>query len=311
MTVDLDIKPIEDSPDWDGDGIADHRKTLSPSALSSYEICGRRGQFYQDKDIPRVQTLGTARGRAWHTAMENYNVSPEWEGDPHLEALLLSSAVNELNGIVASDEYVAQPGEDVDAVIIELSVMCSAFANADPSVRWAERGIKRIAVEGGVLGDFGSTTHVMPGVVDAVMDVNGDHIGVDYKSAGRAWGGSKLDGDPRKLIQPPLYAEAWSQMHGVEMNWFCMDVMTVKGRFDRVWVRTDKTARQPFVDRWLSIAEQVEMYSSLDLEMPTNPGHILCSAKWCAYWDRCPMGAEYDKVLVPITGTRVPTGGNS
>lgn len=293
------VHPLADDP----------RETLSPSALSSFEICGKRGQFYKDPNLARVNTMSTARGRAWHTAMETYNVRPALyeDGGPDFIAYVLANAALEsLAQQVSEDDFEWQEGDDFDAVVAELDVMCRSFADAPPQTRWYEPEIWRVGIEVSVLADFGSPTHIMPGVIDAVMAVNGTHIGVDYKSAGRAWGGAKAMGDPRKLIQPPLYAEAWEQTRSTPMDWFCMDVMTVKGRFERIWVPTHKAVREPLLGRWRDVATQVALYAEKGLDMPTNPGHILCSEKWCGFWSICPMGQEYETILHPVTGTRVP-----
>ena len=312
----LDVEPEVAVP------VDDTRDTLSPSALSSFEICGARGEHYKDPDIPRTNTLGTARGRAWHAAMEFYNTFPDLEQQSTIDMIdqLDAVALVRLTEVVGEDNFEWQEGDDFPEVLEQLHVMVESYCKAEPSVRWAEDGISTLAIERGVFADMGSPSHVMPGVIDVVklvlpaeVGAKGTVVGVDYKSAGRAWGGRKALGDPRTVIQPPLYAEAWEQVTGDPMDWFAMDVMTVKGKFQRVWYPTSKPHRQPFIDRWKAVSAQIAMHQEQGLPMPTNPGHMLCSPKWCSYWDICPMGAEYDSVLNPSlninTGTRVSAKG--
>lgn len=309
---DIDIKPEDETVPLPllvtGEGAdSEMRDTLSPSALASFEICGARGQYYKDPNQPRTSSLGTARGRAWHKAMEFWNTNRDTAKllDPDLlKDALYKEAAKELAAVTSSPEMVWFDGDSAPVALAELWAMVQAFVAADPGTRWDEPGISVLGAEVPVLGDFGSPHHVMPGVIDAVFEVNGDVIGVDYKSAGRAWGGAKAEGDPRKVIQPPLYAAAWAAQNGRPMDWFCMDVMTVKGKFQRIWVPTHPTVREPFVDRWNHMSAQITMHKEQGMNMPTNPGHILCSEKWCNYWEVCPMGAEYEELLRP--GTRVP-----
>lgn len=312
MSIDLDIKPTEDALAHAINGQPELRDTLSPSALGSFEICGARGEYYKDPNQPRTNTLGTARGRAWHAAMEHYNTfQATLEAAPvTMRSELYGAAVTEFNDVTSALDMTWFPGDSRTDVLAELMVMVDAFCAADPSVRWHEPGISTIAIEKGVLADMGSPIHVMPGIIDAVKLVGETVVGVDYKSAGRAWGGEKAKGDPRKVIQPALYAEAWEQTNPNQgtMDWFCMDVMTVKGKFQRIWYRTDRAARQPFIDRWKSVSAQIAMHQANGLPMPYNPGHILCSEKWCSYWSVCPMGAEFQAVLDPDTRVSVTIG---
>lgn len=271
------------------------KRSLSPSALASYDVCGRRGQFYQDKTLPRANVSGTARGRAWHAGMEAFNWSqPDvWSIDA-----LYKECELVLNDLMREPDFVMNPGDSTQSMTEALWIMCTTFVSGSPALRWD--GNDRMGIEVRVTADLGSKHHFMPGIIDAVMrtDTHGP-VGVDYKSAGRAWGGAKALGDPRKMVQPALYAEAWEQTTGMPMDWFAMDVMTLKGRFDRIWVPTSKAHRTPLIERWLETSESIVLHEGAGIPMPTNPDHILCSAKWCNYWNICPMGEAYDNILYP------------
>ncbi len=111
-----------------------------------------------------------------------------------------------------------------------------------------------------------------------------------FGTAGRKWGGSKAQGDPRKLPQAALYAEAWFRLTGEEVNWVSYDVMTKQGKLERIWVKTNAKIRETFVQKWVSTSNEIAMYKAAGMALPANPGSNLCSPKWCGFWDICDFG---------------------
>lgn len=281
------------------------KPTLSPTALSEYEICGRRGQFYHDPDIPRVTTLGLAKGGAWHTGMETFGQMRLEMGDDRVAGLdpaevraEIIEAINEaFHQSVTAPNYAADPEDDLEQATKDLITMVDAW-QAEPHNQWMGPDVTIEAVEAEVIAELGSPSHQFHGVIDSVYNLaTYGTVLTDFKTAARRWshtgaGDGKGDGNPRKLVQAPLYAEAWLRSTGEQVNWFAYDVMTYAGHFERVWVDVRPEVRAPFVQRWNDISDMITTYAGMDL--PTNPGAMLCSQKWCSFWTYCPMGEGLD-----------------
>lgn len=294
--------------------VEERKPTLSPTAVDNYEACGARLEFYLNPDIPGQTTLGLATGRAWHWGMEQWgrlriasqqgvvsidDLADDWMD--RLHAIITGHLIEDTN----RDDFVWQPGDDISQAVAELWTMQQAWAS-DPNYMWlAEDGSVTVdTVEVRVLTEMGSPHHQMHGYIDAVFRLIDEPILVDYKSAGRAWGSPKvyedkesgrLMGDPRKLIQAPLYAEAYERSTGERVNWVVFDVMTKAGRFQRVWVDVSPERRQPFITRWQLVSQAIHLHQSAGVPMAPNPGSFLCSPKWCSYWDICPMGEPLER----------------
>jgi hypothetical protein len=284
------------------------KPTLSPTALGNYLTCGRKGQYYHDPDIPGVTTLGLALGSAWHHGLETYGLARMYVGDTEVQALtpehltetMHAVCVGYLTEMVARDDMVWQEGEDIADAYAELWAMTVTWVT-EPTNRWMGPGITIEEVEMHVRVDLGSEFHEFNGYMDGVYRT-AEHgpVGVDYKSAGKRWahnkdGHGKGDGDVRKLIQAPLYAEAYLRMTGEEMNWFVYDVMTKKGVFERVWVWVGPEVRALFVKRWVDTSNSIELHRAASMDLPHNPDNFLCSPQWCSYWEICDMGEGLKK----------------
>ena len=267
--------------------------TLSPSALGAYEICGRRGQFYHDRVLPRTQNPTLAIGSAYHTLLEN-----KYRGHGWVDSL--DAGRDALRQSYMDENF--QPEDDVPIVeaLNRLGVMYYSYQNQAGAL-WLN--VKEVEHE--VRADFGASSHVLLGFIDLTVHQStklADTILVDHKTAKRKWSGAKKNGDPRKLLQAPLYAEAYERQHpGETVQVFAYDVMTHKGEFMRVFVDVSRDARAPFIKRWLDTAEQIAMHNDTGSDMPCNPSTFMCSAKWCNYWDLCEMGAPLDDALNPTS----------
>jgi hypothetical protein len=234
--------------------------------------------------------------------METYQKARMYYGDNLIALMPKQVLVDNLYQIMVGhfteeanrEDFRWNDGESVGEVHERLHTMLTAFSG-EPSYQWREKGLTPVATEAEVVVDLDSDSHVLRGFIDLIVETPQGVIGVDHKTAGRAWGGAKAAGDPRKLIQAPLYAEGWMRQTGQEMVWFAYDVMTYAGKFQRVWVDVRPEVRKPFIERWQQTAEMVSLYEQAGLELPTNPSNNLCSEKWCSYWEICPMGAELDR----------------
>lgn len=306
------------------------KPTLSPTAVSEYEICGRRGQYYHDPDIGGGFDLGLLRGGAWHHGLEAWNLARMYYGDVHLALAAIESpddsqpsefvAAERMFTIMAghlyenmfdrdgnlAEGYVhddskwhPDPRQAAQDASLQLYEMAKSYMAQPPQHRWMGDGLKVEAVESHVLVDFGSEYHQMNGYIDVVINHHAHGpVGVDYKSATKRWNQKKRSGDPRRLIQAPLYAEAWTRLTGEEMNWFVYDVMTINGQFDRVWVDVSPEVRQVFIKRWVDLSTQIHLQTEAGRDFPHNPSHILCDPRYCGFWDICDMGIGLEQTLI-------------
>jgi hypothetical protein len=330
--VTLDIEGIEDRPIGTpgtstgaaGVRVEIRKPSLSPTALSEYEICGRRGQYYHDPDIPRGTGLGLLKGGAWHHGLEAFNRARLYYGDLHVAIIEPDELYERLyhlmighlwEGIYAPDgqyqpdfvpPFTPADGEGweeqnqaaIDAAVYDLATMAKTYALMPAANRWMGDGYQVEAVEQMVLTEFGSEYHQMHGVIDVV--INSKRYGpipVDYKSAGKKWSGPKAKGDPRRLIQAPLYAEAWTRITGEQVNWFAYDVMQVNGKFERYFVDVSPEVRAPFVKRWNNVSAQIQMHKEAGIDHPHNPSSFLCDPRWCGFWPICDMGAGLEQAM--------------
>lgn len=298
--------------------VKERKPTLSPTAISDFEVCGRRLQFYLDPDIPKGGTdMGLAKGRAWHWMMEQFAryrlaaqeglVDTEDLADDWLDRLY-AIGVGYFEQEINREDFQPREDDDRPGVHSQLWTMLTSWVT-DPGQMWlaADGSITVETVEANVLTELGSDHHQLNGYIDAVYRITDgeDHhvVLVDYKAKGKAVGSNeytiddetgRLMGDPRKFIQAPLYAEGWERSTGEIVSWVVFDVMTKAGKFQRIWVDVRPSKRQPLIERWQQVSSTVHMYQEAGMDMPTNPGHYLCSEKWCSYWDICPMGAPYE-----------------
>ena len=273
---------------------------LSASGLGQYLTCGRRGDYHYDPTIPRGgSNANLGKGSAYHHVLEAFGLARlyygdnVWNGEDFFERAY-AVGVGYLTEIVMRDDFYWGEKDTIEDMHQHLWNMLSMWAS-DPSYQWRGDGVGIMGVEVAVKADFGSEHHSFLGFIDGVYNVpDVGVVGTDFKTAGRAWGGAKAAGDPRKALQAPLYAEAWYQQTGTEMAGFTYDVMTQAGKFQRVWVDVSPAKRKPFIDRWVNMSNTIHLHHEAGLLMPTNPDSMLCSEKFCDYWTICPMGAELD-----------------
>jgi hypothetical protein len=261
----------------------------------------RRGHYYNDDTLPTPPpNLGLVVGGVWHTVLEEYHRGTEpwphtldlirWMRDRSVE--LMVEAADTEQGIAYDED------QDMFTGIDWLNIMAGSFA-MDAPVRWDGKPVIGVEVE--VRADLGSPFHQLHGYLDLVVDDTFGPVGVDHKTAAKPWRKPKALGDPRHLIQAPLYAEGWFRMTGQEMNWFAYDVMTYGGLFDRVWVDVCAEIRAPFVERWVEMSALIHLYQREGLTPPVNPSSFLCSSKYCPWWEHCPAGAGLE---VSMRGTK-------
>lgn len=121
------------------------------------------------------------------------------------------------------------------------------------------------------------------GVVD-VVDVN--HVCRDLKTAGRKWAAGKASTE----LQPPIYRYLM-EANGHQFGDFSFEVLTHKGEHQQCATVPRPEDMTPIIARAKSLLAAVR---SGDFP-PAEPGHWMCSPKWCGYYFTCPHIPDYMK----------------
>lgn len=124
-------------------------------------------------------------------------------------------------------------------------------------------------------------------------------VGVDFKTAGKAWSRGKEH--PRKNVQSPFYNRLLKQLYPDHAGYrFVFDIMMFPNkegvcRFERRI--SDPTEAHETAVR-VNAKKFVHLYQTLHeeqgLDLPANPSSTLCNPKWCDFFEGCPHGAILD-----------------
>jgi len=262
-------------------------KRVRQSTLGAFDICLRRGQYELTTSVPRTNSEASVVGTAYHAGLEAYYTIRKENGFYQPTEGPLMKAILD----VAHEAYVREAmlipdtGWDTDwnRAWDKVVDMLDHYFRAKRY--WPEEYLV-IGVEHQFTIPWinGWDAH---GTIDLVLlgpDGPEDHILVDHKTAGKRWPQGKES--PRKNNQPPFYCWAWGQLTGVPPR-FVFDVMSYNLTFER----REATPTSNQIELVLSKAKQVTALLDSGLELPANPGSMLCSEKWCRFWDHCPHGA--------------------
>lgn len=120
-----------------------------------------------------------------------------------------------------------------------------------------------------------------------ILDVD-DTEGVthDLKSAAKKWAAGKAEGE----LQPTIYTYL-KRANGFRDAGFQFDVLTHRGDYQPIGLCPRIEDMGPIVTRGNALLAAVQRGDFL----PAEPGHWLCSPRWCGYWYSCPHIPEYRK----------------
>ncbi|MDR3361851.1 MAG: PD-(D/E)XK nuclease family protein [Desulfovibrio sp.] len=146
-------------------------------------------------------------------------------------------------------------------------------------------GIQPVAVEEKMTAAHQDLPVPFLGIID-VLDKTG--WCPDLKSAARKWSEGKEVGNP----QPPVYSFLLKRTRNLDAA-FSFEVLTHKGDHQHIPVETRPEDLQPIIARAHGLLFSVQS----GVFMPAEPGHWLCSPKWCGYWWSCAHIPAYRKTL--------------
>ncbi|MBO4313952.1 MAG: PD-(D/E)XK nuclease family protein [Desulfovibrio sp.] len=109
----------------------------------------------------------------------------------------------------------------------------------------------------------------------------------DLKSSGRKWPAGKAAGN----MQPPIYRHLLRETRGIADATMSFEVITHNGEHQHVPVEVHDEDIAPVIAR----AKGLLFALNSGVFLPSEPGHWMCSPKWCGYWYSCPHVPAYKK----------------
>lgn len=175
------------------------------------------------------------------------------------------------NGVLLTEEEKAEAGKVLGAGADNAVSLAAAYAEkVAPSIRPAlveETFTANVS-------DWGEIP--LLGIID-VLDVTSTCR--DMKSAGKKWATGRAETE----MQPPIYNYLLSQ-NGIECSGFSFDVLTYKKEHQHIDLCPHEDDMLPIIARGKSLLSAVKTGDF----PPAEPGHWMCSPKWCGYWFSCP-----------------------
>lgn len=161
----------------------------------------------------------------------------------------------------------------------------TAVSLAEAYARQVAPRIMPVAVEEKMTAEVPGLPVPLLGIID-VLDKSG--WCPDLKSAGRKWAAGKENGN----MQPPIYSYLIKATRGIDAT-FSFEVITHKGEHQPVPVATKPADLAPIIAR-----AQVLLFNvNAGVFLPAEPGHWMCSPKWCGYWWSCLHVPAYRKIM--------------
>lgn len=118
-----------------------------------------------------------------------------------------------------------------------------------------------------------------------ILDVRSEHAIHDLKTSSRKWSAGKEDGQ----LQPPIYRYLVQENLGTTLP-FSFHVVSDKD-VQEIPAVTGQGDIEPIVMR----AKALLLSMQTGTFLPAEPGHWMCSPKWCGYFWSCPCVPAYKK----------------
>jgi hypothetical protein len=279
---------------------------LSQTALSNSLDCMLKGQYTIDRPAWAKRVAGSARacGTGFHAGNELYYIARR-DGLtlPTLDDCI-GRAIEVFQMSQTTDLYDNKPvdqfkwdedvpDEETAKVIIEK--MLTAYWPEHWPMDWQ---VLAVEIHGSIPDEYvGADMKVGADLV--LVDPHNWLVGVDFKSAHKAWNRGKEH--PRKNVQAPFYQQLLRQLYpGYAGYRFVFDIMKYPNKagecvFDRR-ISDPSPAHEAAVRE--NAKKVVHLYQTLHVEqgldLPANPSSTLCNPKWCDFWEGCPHGAVLD-----------------
>lgn len=298
---------------------------VSPSKLAAASKCLRALQYSLTLPKPPITSISRSIGTGVHAALElAYQAAPEWtsldvlvrRGVENLqleleqfETVTWSTTIPDLDTAfevtkVMIRDYFSVPimsPEDGSPPIHRYWPVFEGFGFTPPyRVLGVERRFETPAPD--LVHPYTGETSVATGFIDLVLEhaETGGIYGVDHKTTGSNKRADKWH--PRKNPQPPMYTTALRETYpGRPWYGFAFDVTKflapIQKRpewsttFERITVNVTPEHEAATRLQAQQVVALVDAYLPFGRDLPANPGHDLCSADYCDYFEVCPFGA--------------------
>lgn len=278
---------------------------LSQSVLSNAGDCLLKAQYTIDRPDWAKRIAGAARavGTGFHAGNElYYTARRDQTVSPTLDDCI-GRGIEIFNTSMTTDLYDDTPVDefkwddrvpDVGTAHRFIEWMLTAYW---PNHWPADWQVLAVEIHGNVPDEYvGVDCKVGADLV--LVDPNNWLVGVDFKTAGRAWGEGKEH--PRKNVQAPFYNRLLRQLFPDRPGYrFVFDIMQYPNKKSGV-CNFERRISDPTLAHEQAVADNarkfVHLYTELHvvqgLDLPANPASTLCNPKWCDFFDGCPHGAR-------------------
>lgn len=266
-------------------------RSMRQSLLSSWTICGRRAWYSMHGDLPYATSQAAAMGTAHHSGMELvYRETPDDNPrvvTPALRSKAYGAAIASFDlEVERAEDRFRWDGDRDDALNIVIARL--------------DLALDRLLWQGRVLAVEKSFTHgwrpgwTAHGTIDLVLLAFDQAIGVDHKTAYRRWAANKRT-TLLELPQAGWYMDAWdAENPATPMASFTFDIVSGMGNslgVERRVLAPTPDERSRVRSLFTEAALAMDALDAAGVDYPANPGHMLCSDKYCDAWDHCPYGA--------------------
>jgi hypothetical protein len=286
---------------------------FSQSLLDKFDSCELSMQYAIEDPVYRTGS-SRAVGHGYHAGLEHrYRTETEGQRFPDSE---LSLAESIHWGVTAFDRELSETGENFiwDEKVEDRETAVDMITRMLTALWETENGLwpsdwPTLGVELPWELEHNGVTITSRGIDLIKQDPNDWIIGIDHKTAGRAWGLSKHHA--RKKAQGPLYVWALQQLFpGAPGYRFAYDVIRYplkRATKDHPagWVGFERRIADPepaHIAAALARVEQAawlyEKVRSVGMDMPANPTSTLCSPQYCDFFTTCPFGASLDTPFI-------------
>lgn len=279
---------------------------LSQSVLSNAGDCLLKAQYTLDRPEWAKRVAGSARacGTGFHAGNELYYVARR-DGLtlPTLDDCI-GRAIEIFNISQTTDLYDDSPVDEFkwdDNVPDEATahIFMTKMLTAYWPHHWPEDWtVLAVELHGNVPDEYvGAEMKVGADLV--LVDPNNWVVGVDFKTAGKAWAQGKEH--PRKNVQSPFYNRLLKLLYPGHPGYrFVFDIMKYPNkagecefqrRISDPELRHEDAVREN-AKKFVHLYQTIHVEEGLDL--PANPSSTLCNPKWCDFFEGCPHGKGLD-----------------
>ena len=252
--------------------------SIHQSMVNTWLRCGEqfRRRYIEGEIIP--PGIAARRGSATHKGAEINNKNLIALG----ESLPLDTLMD-----ATRDEYVRLVKEE--GVFIPLEQKSEANALLNEGLNQSLSSIEKYYTDvAPIIKPIGAEVYVKADIgldlpIAGIVDVQEENRIRDLKIKGRADNQEWAD----RELQPSFYYELFKALYGRYPHEFVYDeIVPLKTKTNYVGITTRRD--QAALERWKLYLRAFLRDLNAGIFRPAEPGHFLCSEKWCGFFKTCP-----------------------